>query len=170
MLDQRPRAAATPPDAPTGRHRYRERPGPWRRRDLTVCGLLAAIGVAGIVACWFDATEEAVWREQMGWAIGGVVFSGLVLLAGGLWVLVGLREVRRALRELHRDQRAAFGLTRVRGAASPAAPGPIVLALVTAAGMTRAHRADCLLMRGKHPVPAPDALPSCGICEGASES
>ncbi|HUR75361.1 MAG TPA: hypothetical protein VMZ00_13865 [Sporichthya sp.] len=164
-----PGKAAVPPDAPVRRVQYRDAPSPWRRRDAVVCGVLALLGMAGIVGCWLGASGETVWRDQTGWLIGSIFSTGLVVLGGGLWVLIGLRRVRHGFRDLRRDQRAALGLTRVRtvsagdDSAAPAG-GP----LVTAGQMTRVHRPDCLLLRGKPVVPvAPAEIGNygrCGVC------
>jgi hypothetical protein len=162
-----PERNAAPPDAPRRRVQYRSDPSPWRRRDAVLCGLLAALGIVGIGGCWFGATDEAVWRDQTGWLTGAILCTGLVVLGGGLWVLIGMRRVRQGFRDLRRDQRAALGLTRVRAAGAaddPAADGT----LVTAGQMTRLHRADCILLRGKaaQPVPATDvdSYGRCGVC------
>lgn len=162
-----PAQSAAPPDAPARRVNYRRDPSPWRRRDAVLCGLLAVLGVAGIAGCWFGATDEVVWREQTRWVIGAIVCTGLVVLGGGLWVLIGMRRVRQGFRDLRRDQRAALGLTRVRAGAAAGVP-EVDGALVTAGQMTRAHRADCLLLRGKQVVPVPLAdlakYGRCGVC------
>lgn len=160
--------AAVPPDAPVRRVRYRSDPSPWRRRDLLICGLPAALGGAGIALCWFGATDEVVWREQTGWLIGAIFSSGLVILGGGLWVLIGLRRVRHGFRELRRDQRAALGLSRSRTSASVAVAVGVTGELVRAAEMTRVHRPECLLLRGKTAVPVPatevESYGRCGVC------
>ena len=162
-----PDKAAVPPDAPVRRVQYRSDPSPWRRRDAVVCGVLAVLGVAGVIGCWFGATDEVVWRDQTGWLTGAILSTGLVVLGGGLWVLIGLRRVRHGFRDLRRDQRTAFGLTRSRSAAvetERVATGE----LVTSGQMTRAHRPDCLLLRGKSAtrVPAADVANygRCGVC------
>jgi hypothetical protein len=160
-----PERNAAPPDAPRRRVQYRSDPSPWRRRDAALCGLLAVLGIAGIVSCWFGATDEAVWRQQTGWLTGAIFCTGLVALGGGLWILIGLRRVRQGFRDLRRDQRAALGLTRVR--ATGTADGPVADgALVTASQMTRVHRPDCILMRGKTAQPVIDASTygRCGVC------
>lgn len=157
-----------PPDAPSRRVSYRSAPSPWRRGDLVLCGLLGGLGVAGIIGCWFGATDEVVWREQTGWLIGGIFCTGLVVLGGGLWVLIGLRRVRQGFRDLRRDQRVALGLTRSRTARSTEADPVRTDQLVTSGQMTRAHRPDCLLLRGKQVVAvAPgdvDKYSRCGVC------
>lgn len=160
-------AAAVPPDAPARPVRYRSDPLPWRRLDLVVCGLLAVAGIAGLVACWFGATSEAVWREQTGWLIGSIFCTGLVILGGGLWVLIGLRRVRQGFRDLRRDQRSALGLSRSR-TATVAAAAPPADELVTVGQMTRVHRPGCLLLRGKQTVAVPPVelanYRRCGVC------
>jgi hypothetical protein len=144
---------------------YRSDPAPWRRRDAVLCGLLAVAGIAGIVGCWFGATDEVVWREQTGWLTGAILCTGLVVLGGGLWVLIGLRRVRQGFRDLRRDQRAALGLTRVRATAAVDSADDTG-ELVTAGQMTRVHRPDCILMRGKtaQPVAEASTYGRCGVC------
>ena len=157
-----------PPDAPARRVSYRSEPSPWRRRDLVVCGLLGGLGVVGIIGCWFGASDEIVWREQTGWLIGGIFCTGLVVLGGGLWVLIGLRRVRQGFRDLRRDQRAALGLSRSRTAVTAEAAPVSTDQLVTAGQMTRVHRPECLLLRGKQAVPVTPAeltnYSRCGVC------
>ena len=163
-------ATATPPDAPARRVSYRSGSSPWRRRDQVICGLLAVLGLAGLVTCWFGATDEVVWRDQTGWLIGSIFCAGLVALGGGLWVLIGLRRVRQGFRDLRRDQRTVLGLSRARSAGT-AADKRVAVAdgeLVTTGQMTRAHRPECLLMRGKPATPVPPVevtrYGSCGVC------
>lgn len=157
-----------PPDAPVRRVHYRSGHSPWRRRDAVLCGLLGVLGTGGILGCWFGATDEAVWRDQTGWLIGSIFCTGLVALGGGLWVLIGLRRVRQGFRDLRRDQRVALGLTRVRSAAAPDAAPEAIGDLVTSGQMTRGHRPECLLLRGKQAVAvAPAELANyerCGVC------
>lgn len=158
--------SAAPPDGPVRRVSYRRDPSPWRRRDGALCGALGALGVTGIVVCWFGATDEVVWRDQSGWLIGAIFSTGLIVLGGGLWVLIGMRRVRQGFRDLRRDQRAALGLTRVRG--NGAAAGVPLDGMVTAHQMTRVHRPDCILLRGKQALTvAPGEIDSygrCGVC------
>ena len=158
-----------PPDAPVRRVHYRSDHSPWRRLDTVLCGLLAVLGIAGVIACWFGATSEAVWRQQTSWLIGAIFCTGLVGLGGGLWVLIGLRRVRQGFRDLRRDQRVALGLSRVRGSADRTAAAPGAAGeLVRAKDQTRVHRPDCLLLRGKQVVavaPADvDQYSRCGVC------
>jgi hypothetical protein len=160
--------AASPPDAPVRRVHYRSGHSPWRRIDAVLCGLLAAGGVAGILGCWFGATEEAVWRQQTSWLIGAIFCAGLVGLGGGLWVLIGLRRVRQGFRDLRRDQRVALGLARFGAAAAGTAVAFANGDWVNAKDQTRAHRPDCLLLRGKQAVAAPPPelanYSRCGVC------
>jgi hypothetical protein len=161
-----PGTAAAPPDAPRRRVQYRSAPSPWRRSDVVLCLLLGGLGVAGIVACWWGATDEVIWRKQSGWLIGAILCTGLVVVAGGIFVLLGMRRVRQGFRDLRRDQRA-LGLTRRRGAGAPNEP-VVDGALVTAPQMTRVHRPNCILLRGKAAAPVPvadlDNYGRCGVC------
>lgn len=169
--------AAAPPASPQ-LPRYRSDPGPWRRRDGLLAGLLGAAGTAGLIVCWFGVSDEVVWREQIPWAIGGVLCTAVVVVAGALYLLRGLRCVRQGFRDLRRDQRVLLGLPRVSPSAGAAAApattsdvtGPVSsVTYVSAPEMTRAHRPDCLLMRGKQATPVPaaevDRYPRCGVCE-----
>ena len=84
-----------------------------------------------------------------------------------MWVLIGLRRVRHGFRDLRRDQRSSLGLTRGRSTAVETTAAPAG-ELVTAGQMTRAHRPDCLLLRGKKTIPVPTAevgtYGRCGVC------
>ncbi|MGQ0632534.1 MAG: hypothetical protein ACT4P1_16060 [Sporichthyaceae bacterium] len=156
---------------PRGRApRYLEAPGPWRRRDGIVTGALALLGVVGVVICWLAVSDEPVWREQLGWAIGAVFCTGLVVVAAAIWVLVGLRTVRRGMRDLRREQRRLFDLPATLDVAAPgaAATASLETGFVTAPRMRRVHRADCLLMLGKAAVTVAasdvDRYERCGVC------
>lgn len=157
----------TSPPGPRGRApRYFEASGPWRRRDGIVTGVLALLGIVGLVICWLAVSDEPVWREQLGWAIGAVFATGLVVVAGAIWVLVGLRTVRRGMRDLRREQRRVFDLPALVDGA--VASGASEVGFVTAARMRRVHRPDCLLMQGKSAVTVAAAdverYGRCGVC------
>jgi hypothetical protein len=148
--------------------RYLTDPSPWRRVDAVIPGLLAVLGVVVLVVCWFGASGEVRWRDQTDWFIGGCLGAGAFALGAVLWVLVGMREVRRGFADLKADQREILGLHAGPSTRDLAdLTGPIA-GWVTAAGMTRAHLSTCLLMRGKTAVPlAASDVPSyerCGVC------
>lgn len=147
--------------------RYLTDASPWRRKDAVIPGLLAIIGIAVLVICWIGASGEVAWRDQTDWFIGSCLGTGAFALGAVLWLLVGLREVRRGFADLKADQREILGLTAPREPAGDRT-GAEETAWVTAAGMTRAHRPSCLLMRGKQPLALEAAdVPSfdrCGVC------
>jgi len=126
---------------------------------------LAASGAVVLLICWVGVSGEGAWRDQLGWLVGACLGAGAVVLAAVLWLLVGLREVRRGFRDLRRDQRMMLGLSEAL-LERESAGAPRLDRWVSAPGMTRAHRPECLLMRGKtpEPVPAGDPRPRCGVC------
>ena len=154
-----PREAEAPPTRPRPTGRYLTDPSPWRASYGIVPSILAVGGVIVMIVCWVQLSDKVVWRDQISWLVGASMGAGAVVLGGVLWILVGMREVRRGFRDLRRQQRLMSPeLTTVRSAT------PIVEVLVSAAGMTRAHRPDCLLLRGKQAVPVADDRPRCGVC------
>lgn len=162
---------AAPPRRRGRTARYDSAPSPWQRRDAVAPGVLAVAGVAVLAVGWVGASGEFVWRDQVGWLVTACVGTAVVVLGGALWLLVGFREVRRGFRDLRADQRRILGLASTPEPAmdrvSAVSTNPD--GLVTSAGMTRAHRPDCLLMRGKPAtaVPDPDRHARCGVCERA---
>ncbi|HEY2832768.1 MAG TPA: hypothetical protein VGJ14_10115 [Sporichthyaceae bacterium] len=163
-----PREAEAPPVRPRPTGRYLTDPSPWRASYGIVPGILAAVGVVVMAICWVALSDKVVWRDQISWLVGACLGAGAVVLGGVLWILVGMREVRRGFRDLRRQQRL---LSPELAPARIDAPTGEVLILVSAAGMTRAHHPDCLLLRGKNAVPLPvgDDRPRCGVCAAVSE-
>ena len=159
-----PREAEAPPARPRPTGRYLTDPSPWRASYGIVPGILAVLGVVVMVLCWVQLSDKVVWRDQISWLVGACLGAGAVVLGGVLWILVGMREVRRGFRDLRRQQRILIP-SDVQVARPEATTGE-VLVLVSALGMERAHRPDCLLLRGKNAVPVPvgDDRPRCGVC------
>jgi hypothetical protein len=125
-----------------------------------VPGILAVVGIVVMVICWVRLSDKVVWRDQISWLVGACLGAGAVVLAGVLWILVGLREVRRGFRDLRRDQQRVLRFVDL----GSTAVSTETTALVSAPGMTRAHRPDCLLLRGKQTAPVTGDLPRCGVC------
>jgi hypothetical protein len=140
--------------------RYLTDPSPWRRSYAIVPAALAVIGIVVMVVCWAQLSDKVIWRDQISWLVGACLGTGAVVLGGTLWILVGLREVRRGFRDLRRDQQRILNLADL----APVATIAEVLTLVSAPGMERAHRPDCLLLRGKTTAPVTDDRPRCGVC------
>lgn len=141
--------------------RYLTSTSPWRSRDAVRCAALAVIGLCGQLACVYGLTGEAAWRDQIGWGMGALLCLGIVVLAGVSWLYVGMREVRRGVRELEVDRRTVFDLDQE----TPTSTDTAGSEFVAGAGMARAHRPDCLLVKGKgvHAVPSTREL--CGVCQ-----
>jgi hypothetical protein len=130
-----------------------------------VPGILALVGLIVMVICWVQLSDKLIWRDQISWLVGAGLGAGAVVLGGVLWILVGMREVRRGFRDLRRQQRMLS--SGEPGPVPTVAPTGAVLTLVSGAGMTRAHRPDCLLLRGKATAPVADDRPRCGVCADA---
>ena len=141
--------------------RYLTSTSPWRARDAVRCTALAALGLCGQLACVHGVTGEAAWRDQIGWGMGALLCLGLVVLAGVSWLYVGMREVRRGVRELEVDRRTVFGLNEDVATATDSAG----TALVAGVGMAKAHRPDCLLVKGKSVHAVPSTRERCGVCD-----
>jgi hypothetical protein len=159
-----PREAEAPPARPRPTGRYLTDPSPWRASYAIVPGILGVVGILVMAICWVQLSDKVVWRDQISWLVGACLGAGAFVLGGVLWILVGMREVRRGFRDLRRQQRLMSPVEPVPARAA-AATGE-VLVLVSAPGMTRAHRPDCLLLRGKTvtAVPLGDNRPRCGVC------
>ncbi len=149
---------------------YLRRSGPWRRAESLVLGVIALLGTAGVVVSWYGAGGEVRWRDQFGWITGGALCASFVVLAAAVWIALGLRRVRSAVRELAAARRAVLDLDRPAVDISITALLAASPHLVTAESMARAHRADCLLMRGKRAIEVPAAeverWERCGVCGG----
>jgi hypothetical protein len=112
----------------------------------------------GLTVGWYGAAKESDWHDDARWivlAVAAVVVSGLGLLG---WVVAGRARLTTARRHViealtERQKRRV----QPRGTAG---------VTVTAAGMHRRHRPDCLLMDGKVAIPAAedDETAGCGVC------
>lgn len=140
---------------------------PWRRLDAIVCSVVALVGAAGVGVCWNGASREAAFRDQIGWTVGSFLFLALFVLGGVLWLMVGFRRVRHGIHELHADANMVFHLEELDVLGATEAE-PTGLDLVVGPGMQRAHRPDCMLVRGKRVnvlTPSQRAeFPPCGMC------
>jgi hypothetical protein len=151
--------------AANAERRYLVSSSPWRARDVSRCLTLAVAGATGILGSWYGAGGETTLKAQEPWMVASMVALAVFVLGGVSWITAGLREVRHGFRDLAVDKNTVFEL------ASVTAPGDVVDVTpqrVAGPGMTRAHRPDCPLVRGKAvaPVAAKDAarLADCGVC------
>ena len=139
----------------------------WSRRENAALAIVGGLCGTGLAACWKAVADETWWRDQLGVAKLGALFTGLFVLAVLGWVVLGMRRLRAGLRELAARRREAFGL----GPTVELSVGDVLATsteLVMAESMTRAHRPNCLLLRGKTAAPVPPAraadYPRCGVC------
>lgn len=169
MTETLTRAAAPPaPDVgeavPPPADGYLSGPGPWRGRDAVVAGVVAAVGLIGLVVCFRGAADELHWRDQLDWVTVAGLFTGLFVLAVTGWIVIGMRRLRRGFAVLARRQNAILGLDEV----DPAEVTVDSTELVRVPPQGRVHRPTCLLLRGKSPVvvPADQAatVERCGVC------
>lgn len=151
----------------TAQRRYLLSPSPWPASAVGRSLFLSAVGVFGIGACWFGASRETNLHDQVGWILGSLMAVAAFELAGVTWLTQGFREVRRGVRDLEVDKKTVFDLSAFKVAAN-SVPAHQVTDLVTAEGMTRAHRPDCPLVLGKNvrtpPVEVSRDLERCGVC------
>lgn len=126
---------------------------PWAAADATRLVLANLSGAAVVLIGYVGVSGASRLSTQFGWlsvAVLGFLVAGVT---DGLWLMAGRRAIGTRLNGLLiayppilpiPDQREA-GDT---GPAARTAQRPSD-SLVTAASMTRYHRADCLLVRGK---------------------
>jgi len=147
-----------------GEHRQPFAGSLWRGGDAIVPALLAALGTTGVAICWHGAATRAAFRSQIPWTLGAFASFGVFVLGALVWVLVGLRRVRLGMRRLSACADSVFGLATATVRPS-AAVLPAATDLVAVDGLSRAHRPDCLLVRGKAVRPITGApLGACAPC------
>lgn len=151
---------------------------PWELLDFVRLARLAGVGGVGLAACWFGAAGEADWHRQIPWIAGGTAAVMVAGFAMVVWLLAGMRQVHRGARALMAEiLEDRLGIqpnpepAATSGVQSQALIGAGAEAgYVIGAGMTRAHRPECSLVRGKqtHEVSAAEmherALGLCGMC------
>lgn len=160
---------------------------PWDVRDLTRSARLVSAGFLGLVVCWFVMSGKADWRDQIGWLAGAM--AALLVAGVGMvsWLVTGMRQVHGEMAEVMTVVRVVrLGLVAepeesddfLDDVDGPALPAGEALAtvretlFVTNDSMTRIHRADCALVRGKSVRVASDdefvsrGLKLCGVCCG----
>ena len=143
--------------------------GPWRRREVVWPSVRIAIGPIGILVAWYGSSDTLDWTEQSWWV--AVASIALIVSLSGVagWMKVGLRNVRHLERLMLGAARVQFAGAAVHIAADIAnAQRHGRASLVTVAGTTLVHRADCLLVTGKTvdaANPANSRHEACGMCQ-----
>lgn len=147
--------------APEVRSSYCRPDGLWTRADLARLGFCAVVGSAGLAFAWRGSAGEADWQDNSRWIVLGSASAALAVAGMILWLVCGRSRIVASQRVV----RAALA----RRTAPPLSPRRETgeHARVSAAGMRRFHRPDCLLMVGKQPQPVdPHATPlrACEVC------
>jgi hypothetical protein len=146
-----------------------DRAEPWRRDHLLVSLLVAVIGCAGMIVCWYVGAGKLSYHDQVPWLIGSIASAGVTVTGGVVWLVSGFRQVALLERDLLDYLRPwlASAQDEPSGPAGTGARGSLVIAT----GMRHAHRPECLLVRGKSgltPMTPAEAsvreLPECGVC------
>ena len=149
------------------------------RTLMVIAGVLAPLGLVLILVGWWGAARTPNLFEQIPYAISGGLFGlGLLFLGSFCYFAHWMTELVKE----HRAQAAAVveAITRledVMRTAKPVAPAaadgaaaPVLngAALVATEKGTMAHRAECVVVAGKHdlrPVSPADGLAPCKLCE-----
>ena len=119
---------------------------PWHIGDRLSVLFLGLIGLGGIVFSWWMVAGTAETATQQRWIDVGVVALLLATVGDVVYLLAGRRSVRTRQRSLAlRITRLADAGLLADGDAAESGTG----AVVTAPRMSRYHRGDCLLVRGK---------------------
>lgn len=145
-------------------------PSPWRRAHHVTGAALVITGAVVATLSWYRLSGLETFREQAGWVVLSVLAGGLCGLGFAVWLLAGLRAVRRGQRDLLRELRGGRAELKVR-LAVPGPAGGSSSEVVTARGMAHFHRPSCRLVRTKSisvlsAADVKDAgLRPCGVCE-----
>lgn len=145
---------------------------PWRAGETHVVLLAAAVALVLLAVCWFQASGSGEPSDQLPW----LNFAAAGVLT--YWALAG-RTVARARRRVAQRRATAFAALTTPtwgGTSGGTSDGTSAdtadlrdeavegAALVSAPGMTRAHRPHCPLVAGKPTGPARAGAPLCGVC------
>jgi hypothetical protein len=148
---------------------------PWNARQRLQLSVLLVVGVAGLVAGYGGTSGTLRLSHQVVW----VDVAGAALLVSGAGVVLFLTAGRRAV---GRRRLGLFGNVvdepATASVAAAAAPGTGPGAeLVSAARMTKYHRADCSFVAGKTGLVPGTAVNHekvgrrpCGVCLPGGDS
>jgi len=119
---------------------------PWHAGNHLSLAFLSLLGLGGIVLSWWMVGGTAETATQQRWIDVGVVALLVAATGDAVYLLNGRRAVRRGQRALAL-RLAAFA--DGNAAADEVSPDSFAGMVVTAPRMSRYHRSDCLLVRGK---------------------
>lgn len=134
---------------------------PWTYADLQRLARTELLSFLGLVVCFVGARNTRSWDDQLLWIVGA--FAAMLLAGWGWtgWMLAGSRALRA---------RERSALARGRRIADARRAAPVAGLVVTAEGMTRYHRPDCVFVRGREIVAGTAeqqtarGLVACGAC------
>jgi hypothetical protein len=157
------------------RQRQRRRTELWTVTELLVLLAGLAAGAIILLAAWIGASGTSRYSSLVGWAAFGVAGPAVAGMAAASWILSGLRTIQRDRAEMG-ARVAELAATRAIGGTPPVRTRhavPSILSpeeFVASKGMTRYHRPDCLMVKGKA-VAAASVLTHrsagrvpCGMC------
>jgi hypothetical protein len=115
---------------------------PWTVSHVATLYAAWVVGAVLMGVAWLGVSDSVRVPTQVRWTDVGI--AGLLVTAAGkeAWLIAG----RRAIGAMRRAVLAASALPSPRRGTVPA---PVGRDLVTASGMTRYHRADCIFAAGK---------------------
>jgi hypothetical protein len=119
---------------------------PWHAGNRLSLAFLSLLGVGGIVLSWWVVAGTAETVTQQGWLDVGVVAVLLAATGDALYLMAGQRVVRTRQQALALRLAARAGGIAERDDVSADSVAGMV---VTAPRMSRYHRSDCLLVRGR---------------------
>lgn len=149
---------------------------PWQTRDLLRLAWLTIIGAIGLSVSWYGCSGQANFHSQILWLATGIGALAIAGFGAFSWILVGVREVHREMRDLMNVIRMGVPDQTIAEPVHPGNAGTVAGEVavepgyVIGASMTRAHRSDCPLVHGKSVAPISDAdigrlgLAKCGVC------
>lgn len=126
-------------------HSAHDTRAPWHAGNRLSVLFLGLLGLGGIAFSWWMIGGTAEAATQQRWLDVGVVAVILATVGDAVYLLAGRRSVRSRQRSL------ALRLARLTdaGVTTDNTVETDSGTVVTAARMSRYHRADCLLVQGK---------------------
>jgi hypothetical protein len=144
---------------------------PWTAKQRLMLAVLLAMGVVGLIAGYVGTSGTLRVSRQVAW----VNVAGAALLISGAGVVLFLTGARRAI---GRRRLSLFGdLGAGQVATVDRSTGIAAADLVSAATMTKYHRADCSFVDGKTGLKVASSVDHqkvgkqpCGVCLPGGDS
>jgi hypothetical protein len=128
---------------------------PWRRTDLRRSVVVTAVGGLGLLVSWVGVSGEGRVSDQSIWIVAAVATTAVAAIGMVAFLASTARRLRAARLAVMEAVLAARDLPEVpvlvaQRRSSPRAAGDEVSPFfVTSPQMTRRHRVNCELVRGK---------------------